>query len=153
MMATDHLIELAEWDVPDSQPLNGLIVKTAHLLEPPKELRLDIYEIVLISPWIIKWHGKAGSTKLTHHHLTCNVARYSPARFNFASILLVCLSIYNEAAPILYRNNTFECGLLGRRCVFLELLPMSQTRKTGFHPFPCSPKHCLDSFAVLDLTC
>lgn len=111
-MADDHSLELEERNVRGSQPAIDSLAKGSYLLGLPTEVRLDIFERALISPWTIRWQGKVGSKKLTHHHLVCNVAQYSPARYNLASLLLVCRKIYNEAASIFYRNNTFVYDLL-----------------------------------------
>jgi len=115
-MTTDQPIELVEWNTLESSETaattrvpDRMLAEITWLLRLPKELRLDIYEHILISA--SKPHWRISSQR---HHFVCNIARYSPQRYNLTSLIFVYLTVYNEAAPILYRNNTFQYDLLGR---------------------------------------
>ncbi|MCJ1450297.1 hypothetical protein MMC28_000627 [Mycoblastus sanguinarius] len=93
----------------------------------PQELRLTIYELTLISPFILSWRG---AYSLKNHCLrtakqrnakratdalvspfkiyVCNTNHpYRPPSYDIASPLLACRTIYIESAPLFYRNNNF----------------------------------------------
>lgn len=81
-----------------------------HLLPP--ELRITIFEFVVISDSYISWQGgfsgdEKAQSQDSNHFIFNSTSTYLPARYNIAAALLVNRGMYREAAPIFYGCNRF----------------------------------------------
>lgn len=80
----------------------------------PLELRLDITEMTVISPWVINWQGhyhpdhRPAVSKEACKYVCNGINAYLPPKYNIASLLLTSRGVYLEAAPLFYRKNEFH---------------------------------------------
>ncbi|MCJ1455232.1 hypothetical protein MMC28_005586 [Mycoblastus sanguinarius] len=88
-------------------------------LAQPQELRLEVYEYLLISPSHITWHGEYFNNDSNNNQpqrpqertkkAFCNTEnRSSSPQHNSYAIFLACHTTYTEAAAVFYRKNTFN---------------------------------------------
>ena len=90
------------------------------LMSLPPEIRLKIITFVVVSSFSIFWQGQCTindtSTKAHRtHQLYCNISTTTsglPEQYTISSLLLTSRILYTEAAPVFYRNNTFQFSSL-----------------------------------------
>ncbi|CCF33078.1 hypothetical protein CH063_05339 [Colletotrichum higginsianum] len=118
---------------PSRQPTTGPGPHRLTLLDLPYELRLDIYELLLLAtdPIIVSSHRRQLRVKVEppEHRIAYQRApRPRPRVVTLTSkkphvdILQTCKQVNHEATPLLYRGNDFIVGLRlgGRRVTRIE---------------------------------
>ncbi|KZL83490.1 hypothetical protein CI238_02530 [Colletotrichum incanum] len=136
---------------PSRQPALGPDPQHLTFLDLPYELRLDIYELLLLTPdpIYVSNHGQQLRMKVEppeHQIVYLRAPRPRPRvvtltyRSPHVGILQTCKQINHEATPVLYRKNEFIVGLKLRRRAEATVEP---TDLAGFFLYTLRPSTLL----------